>query len=273
MVVGDKLFLTAAVSEDLSKPKSFGRGASKPGGRSCQPSCIRHYALSIKQRAKTDKIDARIIARFGEATNPDITPKTTENVRKMRTLTDRRQQVIEDRVREENRLLSCVDQEVRREIEVSIAQLEAKEKELDDRVAQLEQQPEFSQKAIAMEQQKGVGDHTARVLLAQLPELGRVTRQEIASLAGIAPGARESGNWRGKRSIYGGRARVRMALYMAARTAAKWCPVISVFYNRLRANGKSFKVAIIACARKILIRLNTIIKNLDQFPLPGAAAT
>jgi len=239
----------------------------------CQPGCIRHFALSIKQRAKTDQIDAQLIARFGEATNPDITPKTPENVRKMRALTDRRQQVIEDRVREENRLLTCVDREIRREIEASIDKLNAKQKELDEQIAQLEQTPAFCQKAEAMKAQKGVGDHTARVLLAQLPELGRTTRQEIASLAGLAPYPRESGQWKGKRTIYGGRATVRMALFMAARSAARWCPVLSVFYNRLRNNGKSFKAAIIACARKLLVRLNTIIKNLDQNTRPGAAAT
>lgn len=239
----------------------------------CQPGCIRHFALSIKQRAKTDQIDAQLIARFGEATNPDITPKTPENVRKMRALTDRRQQVIEDRVREENRLLTCVDQEIRREIEASIDKLNAKEKELDEQIAQLEQTPAFCQKAQAMKVQKGVGDHTARVLLSQLPELGRATRQEIASLAGLAPYPRESGKWKGKRNIYGGRAAVRRALFMAAKSAAQWCPVLAVFYKRLRANGKSYKAALIACARKLLIRLNTIIKNLDQITRPGAAAT
>ncbi len=239
----------------------------------CQPSCVRHYALSIKQRAKTDRIDAQLIARFGEATNPDITPKTPENIRKMRALTDRRQQLIEDRVREENRLLTCADQEVRREIEASIDKLNAKEKELDEQIAQLERTPAFCQKAEAMKKQKGVGDQTARVLLSQLPELGSATRQEIASLAGLAPYPRESGTWKGKRNIYGGRAAVRKALFMAAKSAARWCPVLSIFYKRLRANGKSYKAAIIACARKLLIRLNTIIKELEKITHPGAAAT
>ncbi len=112
-----------------------------------------------------------------------------------------------------------------------------------------------------MQKQKGIGEITTNILLANLPELGQLTRQSIAALAGLAPHANESGNWKGKRSIYGGRAIVRKAMYMAARTAVRWCPVISQFYNRLREKGKSYKVAIIACARKMLVRLNTLIKQ------------
>ena len=128
-------------------------------------------------------------------------------------------------------------------------------------------------KSEVMMQQKGVGPQTASTLLAHLPELGSLDRQQVAALAGMAPHANESGKWPGKRRIYGGRAQVRKAMYMAARSAARWCPVISEFYNRLRENGKSFKVAIIACARKMLVRLNTIIKNLQKGTPVEAVAT
>lgn len=230
-----------------------------------QPGCVRHFAKSIKVLAKTDRIDAQVIARFGAATQPRETPKTPANIRKFRALTDRREQIVEDRVRETNRLETCTDDDVVKQIQHNIVQLQRMEKELNDEINRLRKEDQqLSRRAEAMMQQKGVGPQTANTLLAHLPELGTVDRQQVAALAGIAPHARESGNWQGKRAIYGGRAKVRKAMFMAARTAARWCPIISLFYQRLREKGKPFKVAIIACARKMLIRLNTIIKNIKN---------
>lgn len=229
-----------------------------------QPGCVRHFAKSIKVLAKTDAIDAQVIARFGEATNPQPTARTPENVKKFRAINDRREQIIEDRVRETNRLETCADKEVAQQLQDNIRQLEEREYELTRRMNELRNSDyELRTKSEVMMQQKGVGSLTACTLLAHLPELGAVDRQQVAALAGMAPHARESGKWKGKRSIYGGRAKVRKAMFMAARSAVRWCPIISLFYKRLRENGKPFKVAIIACARKMLIRLNTLIKNME----------
>jgi len=227
-----------------------------------QPGCVRNFAKSLKVLAQTDEIDAQVIARFGEATQPSPTPRTAENVRQIRALCDRRQQVVEDRVRETNRLEACADSDIAADIQTSIEELSETEHDLDRRINELmKSDVELKQKADVMMEQKGVGEKTASVLLAQLPELGSLTREQAAALAGLAPHGQESGNWKGKRRIYGGRAAARKALYMAARVAARWCPVISEFYNRLRAIGKAYKVAIIACARKMIVRLNTLLKQ------------
>ena len=229
-----------------------------------QPSCVRHFARSLKVLAKTDEIDACVIARFGEATQPEATSPTPQNTRRIRALCDRRQQVIEDRVREQNRLEACADSLIANEIFASIEALQATEERIDRQIDSLLQADEVMQhKADVMMQQKGVGQRTARAVLAWLPELGTLNRGQVAALAGLAPYADDSGTKHGKRRIYAGRAALRKALYMAAKTAARWCPVLSEFYNRLREAGKSYNTAIIACARKLIVRLNSLIKALD----------
>lgn len=239
-----------------------------------QPGCVRHFAKSLKVLAKTDQIDAQMIARFAAATQPRATSPEAENTRKMRALSERRQQIVEDRVREVNRLETCVDQAMAQHIQDQLEHLQTLEADLDQQIQTLlEEDPEFRQTMTTLMTPKGVGVKTAAALLAHLPELGTLSRGEAAAIAGLAPHPQESGNWRGKRRIYGGRAAVRKALYMAAKTAARWCPVIRVFYQRLRAQGKAYNVALIACARKMLIHLNTLVKqqrtggrkNLRQF--------
>jgi transposase len=239
-----------------------------------QPSCVRHFAKSIKVLAKTDEIDAKVIARFGEATKPAITPKTPENIRKIRALSDRRRQVVEDRVRECNRLETCSDAEITEQLQESIARLKQMEEKLNQQIDTLRRSDRvLKAKSEVMMAQKGIGERTTTILLAQFPELGSMTRHQVAALAGLAPHAQESGNWKGKRRIYGGRAEVRKAMYMAAKSAARWCPVISVFYQRLRQSGKPYNVALIACARKMLIRLNTLLKDFSELSPAGASAT
>lgn len=236
-----------------------------------QPGCIKHFAQSLNVLAKTDRIDAQVIARFGVATLPKPTPNTPQNLRKFRALVDRHQQVVADRVRESNRLETCADPDMREHIQSQRAQLEERETELDKQIlSMLKGDAELSAKAETMKALKGVGTKTATTLLAHFPELGTLGRPQVAALAGVAPHANESGRWRGRRTIYGGRAAVRKAMYMAAKSAARWCPVISEFYTRLRANGKSYNQALIACARKMLIRLNTLMKNIpSQTPTPN----
>ena len=231
----------------------------------CQPSCIRHFAKSIKVLAKTDKIDAMVIARYGEAVKPLATPKTPENTKKIRAIMDRRRQVVEDRVRESNRLETCADPQIAKQIKASIKRLQKAEGNLDHQLqCLLQEDEELKAKARSLMQQKGVGLTTARTLLANMPELGSLTRKEVAALSGLAPHPRESGAWKGKRRIHGGRAEVRTAMFLAARTAARWCPVISKFYESLTAQGKPYKVAIVACARKMLVYANTVLKELSE---------
>ena len=232
-----------------------------------QPGCVRHFAQSIKVLAKTDSIDAIVIARFGAGTQPQPTPRTPVSIREFRALTHRREQIVEDRVREENRLESCRDVVVRKQIQANIRRLRKQEERLDTQIHERREADEtLSRKAAVMSELKGVADKTTNTLLAHMPELGTVSRQQVASLAGLAPHPKESGSWRGRRTIYGGRAAVRRAMFMAAKSAARWCPVLSLVYNRLRENGKSYKQAIIAIARKLLVRINTLIKELQRSP-------
>lgn len=226
-----------------------------------QPGRIRHYARSQGQLAKTDRIDARIIAQFGEHT-PGLRvyqePSTTRQ--RLRALVDRRDQVVEDRVREENRLEACPDELIRKQLRASIARLrkqaDALERDLTDLIAK---DAELSALREVLVSLKGVGSLTAAVLLAHLPELGQVNRQEIAALAGVAPYNNDSGTHRGARSIYGGRQRVRNAMHLAAVCAMRFDATFAAFSNALRERGKPAKVAIVAVIRKMLIKLNSLI--------------
>ena len=168
-------------------------------------------------------------------------------------------------MREENRLETCVDPDIRDLIEESVRRLTETEAELERQISELLcSDAEFRRKAEQLQTQPGVGEKTATVLLAHFPELGTLTRGQTAALAGLAPYANESGQWKGHRRIYGGRAMVRRAMYLAAKSAARWCPVISEFYQRLREAGKTYNQALIACARKLLVRLNTVLKQLPE---------
>lgn len=227
-----------------------------------QPSCVKNFAKSIKVLAKTDKIDAQVIARFGEATKPEPTEKTPQKVREFRALCDRRTQIVDDRVRESNRLETCADPDMRKHIQSQLERLQELEKELDRRIAAAtKEDAEFQRKSKIMQSVVGVGPKTTFALLAHFPELGTLGRGQVAALAGLAPHPKESGTWKGKRRIYGGRGAVRKALYMAAMTAVQHCPVLKKFYQRLKDAGKLYRVAIIACARKLLIHLNTLLKE------------
>lgn len=229
------------------------------------PGCVRHFAKSAKVLAKTDAIDARVIAQYARAHRPKPTDKTPESARKLRALRDRREQLVQGRVREENRLEACPDRTIAKQLRASIKRLNQQTDKIDRQIADhIRRDEPLNAKANAMTRVKGVADQTAATLPACLPELGTLNRQQAAALVGVAPHPRESGNHKGRRRIYGGRADVRKALYMAAKSAARFCPVISAFYQRLRDAGKPYNVAIIACARKILIHLNTIIRNLQR---------
>ncbi len=237
-----------------------------------QPGRVRHFAQSLGIRAKTDAIDAVAIARFGEAVKPRLHQAPTTAQQQLRAWSDRRSQVVEDRVREQNRLEACDDPMVAKDLRASIRRLEAAEKALDRRIAQaITADQALQAKSLVVRSEAGIGPQTAAVLLSQLPELGLVNRQQISALAGLAPYDQSSGHWQGRRAIYGGRASVRRALYMAALTAVRWNENLKAMYQRLIGRGKDKKLALIACARKLLVRLNSLMGAALKGSTPAGA--
>jgi len=228
------------------------------------PAQVRSFARALGVRAKTDPIDAAVIARFAEATALDPRSPPDEDTLRLGDLIGRRRQIGQMIVAEKQRLLRASPAMKR-----SIARLlKALEKELatidthiDDAI---KASPEFRCKEGLLASVPGVGDKTARTLLAELPELGTLTRRQVSSLAGLAPFTQQSGQWRGKAFIAGGRGAVRAALYMAAVTAAHHNHLLAPFYQRLLDAGKPKKLALIAVARTLLTVLNAILR--DQKP-------
>jgi transposase len=237
-----------------------------------QPGRVRYFARSLQILAKTDAIDAVVIARFAAATKPRQYTPPTAYLARLRAVSDRRDQLIEDRIREENRLEACTDDDIATQLRASITALDKAVEKLDATIKDIiAADPALTAKNDLLQNETGVGPQTAAVLIAQLPELGTVNRQQIGALAGLVPYDRSSGNHDGQRHIYGGRARVREALYMATMAACRWNTHIAAFYQSLIKRGKANKVARIACARKLLVRLNSLLANTATAPQPGAA--
>lgn len=238
------------------------------------PGRVRHYAKSLGVHAKTDPIDAQVIARFGEATRPRALAPIAPEVTRLRALVDRRDQVIELRKQEQNHLEACGDADIAKELKRSIARLQKIELAYTKRIADhLAGDERLAALSTALQSESGVGLQTAATLLAHFPELGQLNRQHAAALGGLAPFNRDSGPRDGRRSIYGGRRRLRRALYMAAVSASRWNAWVSELYRRLLARGKCAKVALIACARKLLVRLNSIAaKAITQTRSAGLSA-
>jgi transposase len=226
------------------------------------PRQIRDFARAAGQLAKTDAIDARMIARYGAVMRPAASETLGENQEKLRALRTRRQQVAEALVQEKNRLSTSIDRDARQSIEEAVEFYRRQLQSLDEQLAQLMQaDPEFRKKLDLLVSVPGVGPTTAAALTAELPELGRLNRRQAARLVGLAPINRDSGTLRGKRMIGGGRATVRKGLYMATLVAAKHNPIIRAFYQRLLQQGKAKMVALTACMRKLLLILNAIVKT------------
>lgn len=226
------------------------------------PRQIRDFARAAGQLAKTDTIDARIIARYGAAMQPAVSQASGENQDKLRALRTRRQQVSDAIVQEKNRLDTQHDPDARWSIEQALDFYRRQLKMLDEQLAQLMQaDPLFRQKLQLLGSVPGVGTTTATALAAELPELGRLNRRQVARLAGLAPINRDSGTLRGKRMIGGGRANVRKGLYMATLVATKHNPIIRQFYQSLLQQGKAKLLALTACMRKLLLILNAILKT------------
>ena len=229
------------------------------------PAQVRHYALAVGKRAKTDPIDAAMIARFVEATQPEVRPLADAATQLLADLVARRRQIIEMIVAERNRERRTAVTRIRKSIARLIAALEKELTEIDAEIDMgVRGSPAWRDKEDLLASVPGVGSITARSLIAELPELGSLTAKQIASLAGLAPYTRQSGQWKGKSMIAGGRKTVRSALFLAALVAARHNPTLKAFRQRLLDAGKPKMVAAIAVARKLLTILNAILR--DQTP-------
>jgi transposase len=223
---------------------------------------VRSFAQACGQHAKTDRCDAAVLTRFGQVMTPAPTPAPSLQQQRLSALSTRRAQLTDMLVMEKNRLDSCSLPEVLKLLRQSIQRFTAQISRLDAMIATLISQcPALRQRVARLRQMQGVGEVTACALLATLPELGSLGRAQIASLAGLAPRVRQSGQYQGKRTIGGGRAPARRYLYMAALTASRMNPKLKVFYQRLIAKGKPAKLALTAVMRKLLCVLNSLLKD------------
>jgi transposase len=226
------------------------------------PRQVRDFAKALGILAKTDKIDARVIAKFGALVRPRAVARTHEKQSELDQLVTRRRQLIGLRTAEKNRQAMATSKVVFKSIQNSVDHLTKEIRRIDAEIARLvKSDDEWNGKADILKSVPGVGDVTSTTLIAELPELGKLNRKQISSLVGLAPLNRDSGTMRGRRTIFGGRRSVRSALYMAALTARRHNSVIAAFADRLAAQGKSPKVVLVACMRKLLVILNTMIKT------------
>jgi transposase len=233
------------------------------------PAQIRHFAQAVGQRAKTDPIDAMVIAHFAEATRPEPRPLPDEATRLLADLLARRRQIIEmigaERQREKRITVPRLKKSIARLLKALEKELASVDTDIDEAVRG---SPAWRAAEDLLSSVPGIGPTIARTLIAELPELGRLGRREIAALAGLAPFTRQSGQWRGRSFIAGGRTAVRTALFMGAMVAKKHNPVLKAFFDRLVDAGKPKMVALIAVARKLLTILNAILR--DQRPWQSA---
>ena len=225
------------------------------------PRQVRDFARATGKLAKTDALDAAVLAHFGEAVKPPVPPLRDAETQDLNSLVARRHQLMSIAVSEENSL-SVAATAVRPSIEAHIEWLQRELDDLDRGLRQtLRRSAVWREKDDLLRTVPGVGEQISLPLLAYLPELGTLDRRQIAALVGVAPFNRDSGTMRGRRSVWGGRAGVRAALYMGALVATQHNPVIRVFYQRLLAAGKPKKVALTACMRKLLVILDSMLKH------------
>ena len=225
------------------------------------PRQVRDFAKATGTLAKTDTLDAAVLAHFADAIRPDVRPLRDAETQVLASLVARRHQVVAMLVSEKNRLRRAISA-VRPRVEAHIAWLEQELEDLDQGLRQtLRQSPLWREKDDLLRTVPGVGEQLSLTLLAYLPELGTLDRQQVAALVGVAPFNRDSGTLRGKRTVCGGRARIRAVLYMGALVASQYNPVIRDFYRRLLAAGKPKKLALTACMRKLLVILNSMLKH------------
>lgn len=225
------------------------------------PAQVRHFAQGLGKQAKTDRIDAEVIARFGQVVPLRKAGDPNEVELQLKDLTKRREELQHMSVAEHNRLTLAEGKRaksIKRIIKTLISEIEA----IDEEMKRVVKQSESTMGKIqTLTQHKGIGFITAVSLVSNLPELGKVNRKQIASLGGLAPFTKESGMWKGKSFVHGGRTSVRLSLYMAALVATRYNEELSIFYKRLLSNGKPKKVALVAVMRKLLVICNATIKN------------
>ena len=226
------------------------------------PRQVRDFAKATGELAKTDRLDCRVLAHFAAAIDPPVRPVKSAETQHLDALLARRRQIVEMLVAEKNRLANNHDRAVVKDLNAHIAWLEGRLKSSDDELQRvLKASPAWRERDDLLRSVPGVGPVLSLTLLSQLPELGHLNRREIAKLVGVAPFNWDSGQWRGSRHIWGGRATVRSPLFMATLCAIRINPTIKYFYRRLIAAGKAPKVAITACMRKLLTILNVMVKT------------
>lgn len=225
------------------------------------PRQVRDYAKAMGRLAKTDTIDAQVLAQFAEAVRPEPRPLANDKTQELAALVSRREQVVNMLTAEKNRLYSA-SPDIRPSIVAHIAWLKGQRDELDRKIRALSKaDPEWRERQRILRSVPGVGPVLSATVLGCLPELGSLDRKEIAALVGVAPFNRDSGRMRGRRTVWGGRGQVRKVLYMATVAAVRSNSVIGAFYRRLVEAGKAPKVALVACMRKLLVILNAMVKH------------
>ncbi len=240
------------------------------------PRQVRDFARATGALAKTDTIDARILALFGARVKPEIRPLPNKNARDMRSLLTRRRQLVEMLTSEHNRLFQT-HEDIRLGVEAHIKWLEEALSDInDDLERRIKRSPSWLEKDNLLKSVPGVGKVVSSTILIELPELGSLNRRKIAALVGVAPLNRDSGTMRGRRTVWGGRAKLRSTLYMAALVASRRNPIIAAFYQRLVNAGKAKKVALVACMRKLLTILNAMMRTMTAWqpePIPQYVST
>lgn len=226
------------------------------------PRQVRDFARGMGHRAKTDPIDAQVLAEFAEIVKPVPKSHSKPQINELSELVRRRQQLNDLRTQESNRLSMICHPKVKKSIQKMIKTLNSQIDEIDKLIrSYIDNDDDFKNKDNILQSVPGVGPQTSAMLIANLPELGTLNKQEIAALAGVAPWNNSSGKFDGKMHIWGGRKNVRSVLYMSAFTACRFNPIIRSFAERLKQKGKAYKVVMTACMRKLLIILNTMIKD------------
>jgi transposase len=233
------------------------------------PRQVRDFARATGKLAKTDAIDSDVLAHFGEAVKPTATPLADEMTRELDAMVSRRAQIVSMIAMEKNRLGQAT-KATRKDIELHITWLKRRVKDLDGDIAKrVRTSPIWREKDDLLRSIPGFGVVVSSVLLSSLPELGTLDRQKIAALVGVAPFNRDSGTFRGQRHTRGGRADVRTVLYLAAMCAIRFNPVIRAFYAQLLARGKAKKCALVACARKLLVHANAVLRDKQPWVPPA----
>ncbi|SMB97150.1 IS110 family transposase [Deinococcus hopiensis] len=236
------------------------------------PRQVRHFCRALGKHAKTDRMDAVLLAKFAQTLQPQAQVPGDAPQRALEALLARRRQMVDLLTMERNRLHSSRDSYVQRDVQEVIQYLEGRREQLDQALQEaILNSPKFQGTYALLTSTPGVGPVVALTLLAQLPELGSLSRQKVANLVGVAPLNWDSGKSRGHRCIWGGRAEVRQVLYMAAVTAVRWNPTLKTVFNHLIQKGKPKKVALVACMRKLLVYLNAMVRDQTPWHAPSAA--